>query len=303
MPKRKWTEDQLKRKKEQAKVYYRKNKERLQQYQSTSEVREHRNQLAAERRKTRGLPNREEFLKSIRKTAEQKKMAKKLYEKKRYQEKRNEILEKQKSYYYGTNTAPINGRRGPKLSPEEIKARHRERERKRRLELGMTPKSEIPLLTDAEKKLRKKKRMAQYYEKNKEKLKAKTREYWEKNKETLRKKHRERGKKYYEQNSDMINKKDRERRARNRLKCLDHFGGRCQCECGCTESDYGLLTLAHPNNDGAEDRRKNGDNSATLCAKLIKNNFKHEFEISIECFNCNMGKENNKNICPKTKKI
>ena len=82
MPKRKWTEDQLKRKKEQAKVYYRKNKERLQQYQSTSEVREHRNQLAAERRKTRGLPNREEFLKSIRKTAEQKKNGKKTLRKK-----------------------------------------------------------------------------------------------------------------------------------------------------------------------------------------------------------------------------
>ena len=77
--------------------------------------------------------------------------------------------------------------------------------------------------------------------------------------------------------------------------CIEYYGGKCQCECGCQESEPDFLTLGHPDNNGAEDRAKNRD----LPHTLIKNNFMHTYRIQLECYNCNMSKAHNKNVCGK----
>lgn len=86
-------------------------------------------------------------------------------------------------------------------------------------------------------------------------------------------------------------------RRRAKAKVLAHFGGKCQCECGCDESNPKLMTLGHPNNDGKEDRSKRG-RSGGLWEFLVEHNFVHPYRLQLECWNCNMGKRMNKNVCP-----
>ena len=81
--------------------------------------------------------------------------------------------------------------------------------------------------------------------------------------------------------------------------CKFWYGNQCQCECGCKERCQDLLTLAHVNNDGQEDRNtKEGKN---LVISLVRNNFEHPAVIQLQCWNCNMGKKHNNNFCPRIK--
>ena len=58
-----------------------------------------------------------------------------------------------------------------------------------------------------------------------------------------------------------------------------------------------MLTLAHVNDDGKEDRKtKEGRN---LALTLVRNHFEHPYVIELQCWNCNLGKKHNKNICPR----
>lgn len=80
-------------------------------------------------------------------------------------------------------------------------------------------------------------------------------------------------------------------------RCKEWYGMKCQCECGCNERCPKLLTLAHVNDDGKEDRNtKEGRN---LPFTLVRNHFEHPYVIELQCWNCNLGKKHNKNICPR----
>ena len=93
-----------------------------------------------------------------------------------------------------------------------------------------------------------------------------------------------------------IRKYQNKKKKTNREICLEHYGMKCQCECGCDKGNPKMLTLGHPNDDGKEDRKTRGGKN--LESTLVRNNFKHPFEIQLECYNCNYGKAKNHNICP-----
>lgn len=79
--------------------------------------------------------------------------------------------------------------------------------------------------------------------------------------------------------------KDRVKRYRRNLKArlIEKYGGKCAC---CGDTHFEFLSLDHKNNDGAEDRRKNGCDRARQLAiqKEIDDNFQ------LLCMNCNFAK-------------
>jgi hypothetical protein len=70
-------------------------------------------------------------------------------------------------------------------------------------------------------------------------------------------------------------------------KVIEAYGGKCAC---CGESIIEFLTIDHINNNGAEDRKNNGNKTGgKLYRWLIKNNFP-QGEYQVLCFNCNCSK-------------
>lgn len=70
-------------------------------------------------------------------------------------------------------------------------------------------------------------------------------------------------------------------------KVIEAYGGKCAC---CNENTIEFLTIDHINNDGAEDRKKNGNKTGgKLYRWLIKNYFPRG-EYQVLCFNCNCSK-------------
>jgi hypothetical protein len=132
--------------------------------------------------------------------------------------------------------------------------------------------------------------------------------------ETYYSKHRERAlftsKRYYSINKNKINERKRLLRLalgrnihRKRVFAippnvkqivLNHYGTECKC---CGENNARLLTIDHIENNGREHgntvRRYKG---SELYAMLIAQ--KYPSGIQVLCFNCNIGKRNNKGVCP-----
>lgn len=76
---------------------------------------------------------------------------------------------------------------------------------------------------------------------------------------------------------------------------MTFYGGKCEC---CQEKNISFLSIDHKNNNAKDDipnskRRLKGIN---LYWWLKKNNFPNH--VRILCFNCNIGRQNNKGICP-----
>lgn len=79
-----------------------------------------------------------------------------------------------------------------------------------------------------------------------------------------------------------------------KLKILSHYGNKCFC---CKEDKIKLLTVDHIENNGREHgNSKRRYKGAILYLHLIKLNYPKG--IQILCFNCNIGRRNNNNICP-----
>lgn len=91
------------------------------------------------------------------------------------------------------------------------------------------------------------------------------------------------------------------------MEVVKRLGGKCVC---CGESNPRLLTIGHPNNDGAGHRRKLGVQGfgRSFHRLIIIESDKHQLtddkldvmghKIQLECFNCNCGKNSNGGICP-----
>ena len=79
--------------------------------------------------------------------------------------------------------------------------------------------------------------------------------------------------------------------ARNAV--INHFSnGSNSCAC-CGENNVKFLTISHKNNDGAKHRRE-----GFSLYRLIKNNYKTDYELIIECYNCNLSRSRNGGVCP-----
>src|SRR5262249_5201946 len=89
----------------------------------------------------------------------------------------------------------------------------------------------------------------------------------------------------------------RVKRADCRRQALEHYSnGLLECAC-CGETEYGFLTLDHPNNDGNIERKEITDKSMGMSWWAIKQNFKPELQVL--CMNCNWGRMmNDGKWCP-----
>lgn len=96
-----------------------------------------------------------------------------------------------------------------------------------------------------------------------------------------------RDQKRYENRKEIIREQQRTYDLSVKLKVIEAYGGKCMC---CGETNMEFLTIDHINNDGAEDRKNNGNKlGGKLYRWLIKNNFPKE-EYQILCYNCNCSK-------------
>lgn len=93
--------------------------------------------------------------------------------------------------------------------------------------------------------------------------------------------------------SDKKNKKERHRRAELRKAMVEAYGGQCKL---CGETDILVLVLDHINDDGSEDRKKNGHKGgAPFYARLKKQGWPSE-SLQLLCCNCNARKEMKRRI-------
>ena len=80
---------------------------------------------------------------------------------------------------------------------------------------------------------------------------------------------------------------------RYRSAVLDHYGRTCAC---CGEDEERFLCVDHINNDGAAHRAMVGTG---VNRWVVKNGYPEGFQIL--CFNCNVGRQLNKGVCPHVK--
>lgn len=76
----------------------------------------------------------------------------------------------------------------------------------------------------------------------------------------------------------------RERHYKNRLRVLNHYGGKCAC---CGENRYEFLALDHINGGGSQHRRQIKGGSKHMTQWVINNGFPKDM-FRILCHNCNM---------------
>jgi hypothetical protein len=87
-------------------------------------------------------------------------------------------------------------------------------------------------------------------------------------------------------------KKHSEQRQLLKMEVFNAYGGPI-CTC-CKEDNIKFLTLDHANNDGKQHRARLRTTSVLKWLKL--NGFPKGFQVL--CFNCNLGRQLNNNICP-----
>lgn len=85
-----------------------------------------------------------------------------------------------------------------------------------------------------------------------------------------------------------------EKRSMEKTEVMSHFGGNCAC---CGEARLDQLSIGHPNEDGRKHRDAWGS-GGNMYSNLILHEFITEYELRIECFNCNCGASVNGGICP-----
>lgn len=81
-----------------------------------------------------------------------------------------------------------------------------------------------------------------------------------------------------------------------RKELIKEYGGCCVC---CGESEPLFLDLDHIKNNGAEDRKKRGNNQR-LMVFLKRNNWPKD-DYQLLCCNCHHGRHRNGGVCPHKK--
>jgi len=79
----------------------------------------------------------------------------------------------------------------------------------------------------------------------------------------------------------------------NKYKALEAYGGKCVC---CKEDNIQFLTIDHGNNDGKQHRIE--IKTSKIYRWIVKNNFPQNIGLRVMCWNCNLGRDKNKGICP-----
>lgn len=88
---------------------------------------------------------------------------------------------------------------------------------------------------------------------------------------------------------------NKDKRDAIKKRFLAHYGGACKC---CSEDNSRLLTAEHINNDGKKHSNKNGRRYTGHNLYLALEKEGYPDDITVLCFNCNVGSRNNGGICP-----
>jgi hypothetical protein len=88
---------------------------------------------------------------------------------------------------------------------------------------------------------------------------------------------------------DLLREKSRSYRADLKKEFLSAYGHRCQCPCGCLQTEPDYLGLAHIFGDGARHRARVGG-AGYYTYQDLKNRGWPKDGFRIECFNCNFSK-------------
>ncbi len=96
---------------------------------------------------------------------------------------------------------------------------------------------------------------------------------------------------YRRANPEIVKRSKKKQWLKVKRKVFDHYG---PCEC-CGESELVFLTIDHPNDDGAEHRKRIGSGSR-FYSWILKNDFPDDLRSL--CHNCNQGRRINGGMCP-----
>jgi hypothetical protein len=130
----------------------------------------------------------------------------------------------------------------------------------------------------------------QYYQENKDQIKASVKEYYLNNKEKVRAYNKIYQKAYAEENADVISEKKQSLRAKLKAEIMSHYsGGTVSCTCGY--NDIRALSIDHIEGGGTQHRKEIA--SGGLYRWLKKNGFPEGYQVL--CMNCQFIKryENN----------
>jgi hypothetical protein len=109
-------------------------------------------------------------------------------------------------------------------------------------------------------------------------------EYYQRNRERELARH----KAYNKTHSERLKVVAKDWRLKNRLTCLEHYGGTPpQCAC-CAEPTLQFLSIDHVNGGGSQHRKALFGGGGNIYAWLIKQNFPAGFQVL--CHNCNLAK-------------
>ena len=159
---RDWTKDAIERKRKADREYYEKHRDEIRKKASSDENKLRQRIRAETQRREEGAKTRAEWIKAVKVSEAVKKERKAAYERLRYLENKEKILEQQRQYYYKTHEGS-----GPRttLSRDEILYRKRIREEKKRREAGIKPRSKM---SQEEYRAKKREYMKKRYKKLKE---------------------------------------------------------------------------------------------------------------------------------------
>lgn len=104
-----------------------------------------------------------------------------------------------------------------------------------------------------------------------------------------------RSRKWKQTNRDRLLECAKKLRLQHVHQVVEHFGGKCSC---CGEDNWCFMTISHPNNDGKKQRETLRIGSSKMYDWLVSHHFQSDFEITLECYNCNNGRLRNNGLCP-----
>jgi hypothetical protein len=130
--------------------------------------------------------------------------------------------------------------------------------------------------------------MKQWNKEHKEQVKEHQKRYKEKNKDkvrqwqkTWRDKHREQWREIQKRYRIQTNERRKELSKEYKYKIIEHYGQKCSCSCGCSETYIENLTIDHIQGLNGQKRLS----GLEFYRWIIKNNYPKDLRIL--CWNCN----------------
>lgn len=137
-----------------------------------------------------------------------------------------------------------------------------------------------------------KKRLHEWYIKNRQKCIDYSKQYTK----THSEEHKKTNRRWWRNHPEQTAKYRKIYNEKVHLEVLTHYGGNPpECAC-CAESHIDFLTIDHINGGGTKQRAQIKRYGSSFFVWLIKNNFPEGYRVL--CYNCNCSKKGNRGFCP-----